>query len=228
MFPSLADKDEGPLLGNTYIYVYILGLHGKVLVAGGLQVWLLWEETRSCPHVRQNQFQPAPRQIHHWPKPRPSAILVLPLSPLLHPPQTRTPKTCTLSRPLDFRISPAVGLVSLVASSYSCLTPEIYTYTWLPSYLNFLPASSAWYLLPIMNQHSYPPLACTTDTQVPREPFTHKNLEMEFNVNINRVCWPGSQHNQTNTLINNPFTGNLSLLSPYPSIFPWWFLHKSS
>ena len=30
----------------------VLGLHGNVLVAGGLQGWLLWEAARSFPYIR--------------------------------------------------------------------------------------------------------------------------------------------------------------------------------
>lgn len=57
----------------------ILDLHGNVLVSGGLQGWLLWEDTRCWPHVGWSQFQTAPRRTHHWPKLSPSAKLVAPL-----------------------------------------------------------------------------------------------------------------------------------------------------
>lgn len=34
-------------------------VHGKVSVAGKLQVCPLWEETRGCPNAGQKLFQPA-------------------------------------------------------------------------------------------------------------------------------------------------------------------------
>jgi len=56
-----------------------LGLRGKMLAAGGLLGWLLWDKTRVCPHVRQSQFQLALKQTHHWSKLRPSALPVVSL-----------------------------------------------------------------------------------------------------------------------------------------------------
>ena len=64
-------------LHGVFICQSLLGLHDKV--AGGLPKWLLSEDTRSCPYVRQSLFQMAPRQTRCWPKLSLSATLVAPL-----------------------------------------------------------------------------------------------------------------------------------------------------
>ena len=57
----------------------VMALHGKVLVAGGLQGWLLWEAARSFPHVWSSQCQPALRRTCGCPRPSQSATVAVPL-----------------------------------------------------------------------------------------------------------------------------------------------------
>lgn len=42
---------------------HVWGLGGKVLVAGGLQGWLLLEDSRSCPVLGKDQFQMATKSV---------------------------------------------------------------------------------------------------------------------------------------------------------------------
>lgn len=56
-----------------------LGLHGKVLVARGMQDCLMWENARIFPCGSSSQFQLTARRACHWPKLSPLVILVVPL-----------------------------------------------------------------------------------------------------------------------------------------------------
>lgn len=55
-------------LNTINIIVSILVFSGKVLIAVKLQGWPLWNETRSCPHVKHSEFQPASKGTWQWPK----------------------------------------------------------------------------------------------------------------------------------------------------------------
>lgn len=59
---------------------------------GGLQDWLLWEESRSCHMLGKNQFQLAAKGTHCWPKLSQWATLV---APLLRVYIYKTKKYCT-------------------------------------------------------------------------------------------------------------------------------------
>lgn len=42
----------------NFLLYFLTPFFWQILVVGSLQGWLLWEDTRSCPHVRQSHFQP--------------------------------------------------------------------------------------------------------------------------------------------------------------------------
>ena len=69
------------LLLLLLLFIACIGLMWQDFVCGlgGLQDWLLWEESRSCHMLGKNQFQLAAKGTHCWPRLSQWATLVAPL-----------------------------------------------------------------------------------------------------------------------------------------------------